>query len=354
MIGNYFAPPTLYTSQLPNTLPWQELNWLHEIKGNTFFALWLRGEDPDLPLGHDLYFVSYHMEPLDYDWLLRQSKRISGQIIVINDGTDYNAFDKTDNIHFFTFYSWHYQLEQLQSLWTKHAKRNPVYKVSAINNRITQSKLLVFTAIMEYVKNPLVKLGTWLEEKNVHYREKTQVAELDHLQDIFFNKYYGKTIEVDEFNQSQNSQRYNSNPFSVFLTDAALHFSLESYHYSQMIDHIRPGPCLTEKTLKCLAGGTPFIPVGQFDIVNNFERLGFRFDYGPLDLSFDKDPGNLTRLKKIVNLVKTIEDYTIDDIVDFTRDPTLHNLEHVQGNNFNKICKSINEKTAENVLEFVK
>ena len=350
MIGNDLAPPIILSDTLPKQLPWKELDWLHDIKGKVYFALWLRAGVANLPNGYDYYFVTYHMENFDYEWVTQQAQKIDGKIIVLNDGKDYNAFDLYPNVEFHAFYSWHYQISQILNLWNGKIDRNPQYKVSAINNRITQSKLIVFTAIMEYLQDPLVKLGTWLEPRNIHYGEKTGEAVLDTLQDIFLNKYYGTEISVDEFDHTKNNQRHNSNPYNIFLTAAALHFSLESYHYSQMLDHIRPGPHLSEKTLKCLAGGTPFIPVGQFDIYGSLRKLGMQFDYGPLDLAFDQDPGNLTRLCKLVELVKDLTNYSIDNIIEFTHESTQHNLDHVISGDFSRVCVAHNENCANHLV----
>jgi hypothetical protein len=352
MINDDLAPPRVF-GKLPKKLAWNELDWLHDLSGNNYFGLWLRRGDPNLPPGYDNYIISYHMEPLDWEWICYQSKHVDGRIIIINDGHSYDNFDKLTNVDFYTFHSWHFQLQQIHELFTKIPNKQQKYKVSAINNRVTQSKLIIFTAIMELIEDKsLVKLSDWIEPKNVNWYKETGYPILDQLTETFRQKYEGNTIAIDTF--SSNRQRYNSNPFSIALTDAALHFSLESYHYSYMIDdygkYTRAGPHLSEKTLKCLLGETAFIPVGQFDVYNQLQQLGFMFDYGPLDLSFDRDIGNLSRLVKTVELCKTINIYSIEELLHYTKESSEHNREHIISGDFGNLCKQANEQTANKII----
>lgn len=356
MFNNELCPPMHFSNTLPNKLPWSELDWLHDVKGNNFFGLWLRGFDPDLPQGYDNYILSYHSERIHWEWMRKQAENIDGRIIIVNDGLPYDNFDKLPNVDFYTFHSWHFQLQQIHELFPKMPNKQQKHKVSAINNRVTQSKLIIFTAIMELIEdNSLVKLSEWIEPKNVNWWQKTGYPILDQLTDTFRQKYEGKSISIDDFLiKNSTNQSLNSDPFSIAFTDAALHFCLESYHYSYMVDdygeYIRSGPHLSEKTLKCLLGQTAFIPVSQFDVYNQLQQLGFMFDYGPLDLSFDKDAGNLSRLVKIVELCKTINLYSIEDLIRYTNVSSKHNREHIISEDFGNLCKKQNEQTANTIL----
>jgi hypothetical protein len=346
------APPMIF-GNLPDKLAWAELDWLHDLPGNNFFGLWLRGFDPDLPKGYDNYILSYHMERFHWEWIREQAKNIDGRIIIINDGLPYDNFNQLPNVDFYTFHSWHFQLQQINELFPTIPEKHQRYKVSAINNRITDNKLIIFTAIMELIEDKsLVKLSEWIEPKNVNWYKETGYPMLDQLTETFRQKYEGNTILLDNF--PINKQRYNSDPFSIALTDAALHFCLETYHYSYMIDdygkYTRAGPHLSEKTLKCLLGETAFIPVSQFDVYNQLQQLGFMFDYGPLDLSFDRDPGNLSRLVKIVELCKTINIYSIEELLHYTKESSEHNREHIISEDFGNLCKQANEQTANKII----
>jgi hypothetical protein len=202
----------------------------------------------------------------------------------------------------------------------------------------------------------LVKLGNWLEEKIVHFRQPTGVDELDELSTTFFEKYYGQIISIDDFNNgTDNYQRINGNPWQPLYTESALHFTNESHHYSRMDTEefgsiIYPGPQYSEKTFKCLIAGTPFIPVSQFESYKYFKELGFKFDYDDIDLSWDNDSGNLTRLVSIINLIKSLASYTIQDIQEMTRHSTEHNNNHLWSGDFSRQCRLHNEQVATQVL----
>ena len=336
---------------------WPEINWLAELPKDTYFALWVRDPYPILPKGHNLYVVTFHQEPFDPDWLLAQANRIEAPIVVLNDGSAYD-FPFPSNVHFFKYYSWHYHMQQIMSWFPDRQPRNLKYKISNVCNRITQSKLLIFTALMEYHTKDqlLVILGDWLEEKNVHFRQPTGIIELDQLADIFYQKYLGTLIRIDDFdNDKHNFQQTNSNPWQPLYLESALHFSSEGYHYSLMDINgqqiIRPGPQFSEKTYKCLIAGTPFIAVGQFESYRYFRELGLRFDYGNIDLSWDNDPGNLTRLVSLIQMIKSLTKFSIDDIESMTKTSTQHNFDHIWSGAFDRCCRRHNQQIAQYVIK---
>lgn len=350
---NYLAGARTF-GDLPSVLEWDELEWLRDLPGKNFFGLWLFRKDPDLPPGYDNYIISYHNEPLDWEWLRQQATLVSGNIIILNDGWPYDNFDLLPNVKFYTYHSWHFQINRIYKLWPNIAQKNPKYKVSAINNRVTQSKLIIFTAILELIEDKsLVKLSSWIESKNVNWYAKTGYPILDELTETFKQKYAGKTIEIDHFKDFADQEK-NSNPNGRAYTEAALHFCLESYNHSYIEDtygaYTRSGPHLSEKTFKCLLGETAFIPVSQYDVYNQLQHLGFMFDYGPLDLSFDRDPRNLSRLEKLVELCKTINIYSIEELVHFTKESNEYNREHIVSGDFAQTCIKQNEQTANTII----
>jgi hypothetical protein len=340
---------------------WEEMEWVKNLPKNTYLAMYLRIPSQsdyacNLPVGHSLYVVTFLDEPFDHLWLLEQCRFIKEPIIVLNDGSVYD-FPLPSNVYFFQFHSWHYQLDKIMSWFPERKPRSVHYKASAICNRITQSKMLIFSALMKNIDRShcLIKLSRWLEEKNVHYRDPTGIDKLDDLGQYFYKNWLGKEIIVDTFNNIEhNKQSNNSNPWQNFYVNTALHFTNESYHYSYMNDelgqYIRPGPCLSEKTYKCLVSGTPFISVAQFDVYQSFENLGFKFDYGEIDLSWDKDPGNLTRMLGTICLIEKISQMNITEIESMTKNSTDHNFDHVWSGNFSKLCRSRNKVTIEQIL----
>jgi hypothetical protein len=337
---------------------WDEIDWLRELGNDVYYAVLLRlpgWNNLQLPPGHKLYVISF-IEPFDVEWLTEQLKHIDAPVIILTDGEFYD-YPLPKNVKTYTYHSWHKQINTLMEWWPNRQPRIITHKVSALCNRITQSKMVVFTALMEYLgeSDCIVKLSEWLEEKNVHYREPTGNQVLDDLAIIFYNTYLGRTYKVDEFNNdTENYQGMNSNPWNTFYLNSALHFTNASYHYSLMVNgtesYIRPGPHLDEKLFKCLVAGTPFIPVGQFRTYATLRNLGLEFNYG-LDLSWDEDPGNLSRLVGIVNLIKSLANYTKEDLVEMTKESTAHNTDMIWSGEFQRRAQEQNACIREQILK---
>lgn len=345
---------------MPFPIEWADYEWFNDLPDNTYFALWLRGPSVagniKLPPGHPLYVVTFHYEHLDCYWLIEQAKLISEPIIVLSDGESYD-FPWPSHVHFFSFYSWHVHLNQIMSWFPHRQPRNLKYKASAVCNRITQSKLMVTAALLENFQKHeiLVKLGTWLEEKNVHHRQPCGNRILDDLSNIFFEKYHGQEILIDDFADStHNFQRVNSNPWQPLYLEATMHFTNQSYHYSHMVDglgsYIRPGPCIDEKTFKCLLAQTPFVSVAQFDVYRQLEKLGLTFNYGTIDLSWDQDPGNLSRLCGVIDTVLSLKSYDIAELDLMTKDSSAHNAEHIWSGIFAATCRNHNQTQIQTIL----
>ena len=94
-----------------------------------------------------------------------------------------------------------------------------------------------------------------------------------------------------------------------------------------------------------MLGGTAFIPVGQFDVYRSLEQFGMHFDYGELDLTFDNDSGNLSRIESIVKLVNNLTKYTADELYDMTKESTEHNQQLVTTGEFFHNCQINNLQT---------
>jgi hypothetical protein len=353
-------PPTV-PGALPFDCDWTELDWLNDLPPGTFVALflmWPSMEQFDLPPGHDLYVVSYNFEPFDIDWVHEQANRIKAPILVLNEGSVYD-YPLPPNVYHFEFYTWHLQMDRILEFhpYVPTTPIIPKHTCSAICNRLTQSKVLTFAALARYhdLDSCLVKLGSWLEPKNVHDWHSTGDPELDELMRYFREHWLGQTLQPDDWqNDLHNNYRDNCDPWQPFYRDAALHFTNESYHYSYMEDAhgrgIRPGPNLSEKTFKPLIAGTAFVPVGQFDTYGCLRALGFEFDYGGLDLSWDQVSGNLDRLKGIVRMIESLRKFSAQDLWSMTKGSSEANQNHVLSGQFRRCCQAKNEQTVAEIL----
>ena len=331
---DFFCPPT-WTGEVKDFQRFDVYPWMENLTKykKIFCNFWVKWQNSiDLPLGYDFYIISYHIENINEPWLRQQRQRVSGKIIVLHPGYIYDF--QINGIDFITYLDWH-EHTKTKMKWhgVQDNRDNKIYKYSAVCNRVTQSKVWVTTKLLETAREQsLIYINHWIEGKNVHHWQLTGNAVLDDLTQTYQKKYLGLKIS-DGFTAQDNKQRYNSNPWQPLYMDAALHFTNGSFHYSLMSDpqgnsHIYPGPDIDEKTLKCLVAGTPFIACGQFEIYKILSDFGLEFDY-EFDLSWDNDPGNMSRFHSICRLIDDLNALTIDDIVQLTKKSTQHNKEFI-------------------------
>jgi len=295
--------------------------------------------------------VSFHLEPVDVNWLKQQ--KVTGPIFVLFDGDHYNL--DLPGVYFLPFFYWHRQLHQMQNWFGFQEKTNPQYKFSAVCNRISQSKVWITTKLLEVARqSSLIVLNSQhFEEKDVHNWQMTGNDVLDKLTKIFQDQYFGQDIKIDNFDdRTQNIQRITGNPWQPLYQDCAIHFTNESFHYSTMTEDNKqytwPGPFLTEKTLKCLLGGTAFVSVGQFETYKTLTDLGLEFEYD-FDLSWDSDPGNISRAESIVNLIELLSQADVDQLIHYTQHSSKHNQNWIKSNGFFKQCEKKNSITIEKI-----
>jgi hypothetical protein len=238
--------------------------------------------------------------------------------------------------------------------WGLQPSKIKNYKFSAVCNRVSQSKVWSTTKLLETAhESSLIVLNSWIEEKNVHNWASTGNEILDQLTQTFKNKYLGKTIKIDNFENAQdNYQSITSNPWQPLYDQTVIHFTNESFHYSGMYEngkqYIWPGPFITEKTLKCLLAGTAFIPMGQFDTYASLKKLGLEFDYG-FDMSWDNDSGNLSRAQSVINLIDTLNEFDINQLATWTNESNRHNQNYIVTGKFHAQCQLQNDKTIEQI-----
>lgn len=337
-------------------MPWegkvQDINdsrmtWLNELGQNVYCALWQSWPTHDLPKGYSKYVISFHLEAVDVEWLKHQASMIESTIIVLSDSNYYDC-PFPSNVKCYTYYWWHYQLKQLQEWFPNPVYKDIKYKFSNICNRITQSKLLVTTVLLELAReDSLIKLSTWEGHDS---RIKSPNARLEEIRELFYSKYFGTIIDLDDSKEFKNIQSYSANPWTPLYQNSAIHLTNESFHYSYMGDYTYPGPFLTEKTLKCLAGATGFIVVGQFDTYNTLSQLGLKFNYG-FDITYDQDPGNLTRLEKIVNILREMCNLNKHDLFELTKTSAEYNQKIIQDGIFYHNCIEHNDKIQQQICK---
>lgn len=345
-----FFPPPTWQNTANNFIQLDVYPWMQALlhREDIFCSFWSSWGTPDLPVGYDYYLVTYHIETINLEWL--QNQKVQGKIVVVFPGRSYNLHKP--NIEFIGYTELHNDLNKMIDWFgIQKVQQDKKYKFSTICNRATQGKIWATTQVLECEPNSLVILNTdWIEDKNVHNWEPTGIKFLDNLTDTFRKKYINLKLSDNFNNSTDNNQKTNSNPWQPYYTDTALHVVAGSFHYSHMGDHIYPGPDIDEKTLKCLLAGTAFLPAMQFEVYDYLQQFGFKFDYD-FDISFDTDPGNLTRFEKLCKLIDELSKWTISDIVSATEKSSLYNQAHILNGNFAKECNNYNQKQIEKIYK---
>lgn len=322
--------------------------WINDLPNKKIYlclqAAWKpNGDLPDIPpAGYDYYITSG--DSLMYKWPEKIKLAVDGKIIHLLSSMPMQA-KSTEQIWFLPYNHAHRRIAKIPR--PGKISKDIKYKASALTNRVTQSKAIVFSALTSLLKSQDF-VGSLHHNhsllRNVHHWQMSGNAVCDSHTKNFIDKWLNKTLLLPSDDQIEGS--YN-NP--AYL-NSALNFTQESYHYSLMTDtngnsEIEPGPFVTEKTWKCLLSKTAFIPVGQMYTYHWLKTLGCKFDYGELDLGFDNDPGNLTRLEKIIDLIQSLNSWSAMDLFEMTRSSTEYNCDWVQSKDFWNFCENSNTET---------
>ena len=344
-----FFLPTIW-EEISDTTNFYGWDFLRPLIGRRIFwasVVWGDYNNKDLPSGYAGYVVK--TEGPNVEWIERQAQLVEAPIFFCCLYKDYGAFDHLPNVHFVPTIEWHYQLVTLSKMYGDQIDKNIQYKVSALCSRATQSKIVALAALAQHVglENCLVSLHS-IEERDVHHWQSSNNVTVDQYTKYFIENFKDKTILIDQFTILDSNKFHNP----AYL-NSAMNINNESFHYSYTNykgkKRINPGPFITEKTLKCLLTETAFINNGQFDTYNTLSSLGFKFDYG-LDLKYDKDPRNLSRLEGMLGVIKHLAEYTTQDLYQQTRDACLHNKHHVMSGEFFSIAEAINNRATETIL----
>ena len=351
-----FIPLEINSSLQDLTITKDVLYWYPWIAELSNKNIWLslcqnwksNGEYPTLPPpGYEYYIVSG--DSLMYGLADKIADTTKGIAIQLSGPLIDSSFKNSSQVKYLPYTTYHQQLNGMP-ISSDPIKKNIQYKASALTSRVTQSKVIIFSALTSLLKEQdfVVSLHHKYDDsllRNVHHWEMSGNDICDRHTKNFIDNWLDKKITLN--NDDQNELSYNNPAYQ----NSALNFTQESYHYSYMTNegksYIEPGPFLTEKTWKCLLSKTAFIPVGQVHSYNWLTQMGMKFDYGNLDLSFDEDPGNITRLEKIVHLIDDLNQWSANELYHMTEQSCEHNYDHIMNKSFWNSCEKFNQPTIE-------
>lgn len=322
--------------------------WIPAVKNSRVWIAmaqkWHGKNFPELPPpGYDYYVIMGDSNM--FGVAEKIACHTGGQVLQLTGPFVESSFD-SDRVKYLPCTFDHQRMHRMPTHWA--INKNTRYKASALVGRVTQSKAIIFAALNSMLDSKDFVgslIHTYQDDKNVHDWSQSGNHVCDRWLQKFLQTWGQQKMFMNNDDQIQSS--YNNPAYQ----ESALNFTQESYHYSYMMSdngsYIEPGPFLTEKTHKCLLSKTAFIAVGQYHTYKWLSSMGLTFDYGGLDLSFDQDPGNLTRLEKIVGVIDSLKQWSAQDLYEMTRPSCEQNYDMIMSQQFWQNCDKYNQYTYE-------
>lgn len=337
---------SLFTHSIYTT--WTKFDW-----PDTYFMLNLNWPDhtaiTQIPKNFERYVVSFQIEAVDIYWVKQLAEELPhAQIIVLHEGKFYSSEYWPKNLIFLPWITWDEQLRRMAKIYGRQDfVENANYKLTSLCNRVSQYKFYVSAYLL---KNH--KLSQCILSYHGHIDKHSDVDHLlvgipaiDSL--VEFMKTQDPVSLDDTTKKQRNTDVLNTNWNWPAHTDSVVCLTNEGFHYSHTevdgVEFIRPGPPLSEKTLKPILAGQALIAVGNVNSHRSLADLGFVFDY-QLDLSFDQESRDLSRMLKIFQTIDQIMGLGIDELKHRVRPSTIHNSRWAVSNELQQLTCSQNEE----------
>jgi hypothetical protein len=330
------------------------------LSQNVFLGLNLYWPKFKLPKNYDRYVISFHTEYLDVRWTMSQAQQIYPRPMLLITDYDIKIQDPwPDNIVAVRYITLAQQLEIASAVFGIQDIKNitmPTYKISSLSYRISQSKKFITAYLLKHFPHAQMILtyhGHLVKDQDHHgYPPEFSIFDSLDLDTLC----YTNLNFIDDSKNINTGPVNNTNWHHPAYLDALINLTNESFHYSKTIlqdkEFQYPGPYLTEKTLKPLLAGRPFVPVGQAGSCEFLNLLGFSTNFG-FDLDYDQDTGDLTRMIKIFEILEQINSTSLSQLHEASLAAVKHNLEHISTGALEATCKSLNESSIELINNFL-
>jgi hypothetical protein len=312
----------------------------------------------NLPATYQRYFLSFHTEYMDIAWVMEQARRVYPAPILLV--TDYDIEKNSvwpENITVIKYVTLHKQLDKATNdIGIATKIKPPCYKISSLSYRITQYKKFVTAYLLQHFNHSdmILTYHNNVGKLEDHHGYPDGYPYLDQLELESLTK---TLINFEDDSESINiSPVANASWQMAPYRDAWINLTNESWHYSRTIldghDFYYPGPYLTEKTFKPLLAGRPFLAVGQYNTYKTLKELGLSVDFG-FDTGYDRDTGDLTRIKGIFSAIDYIQNTNLDHLFQSAIDAVRHNLNYIRNNNLFVHCEDLNTESVKRIKDFI-
>jgi hypothetical protein len=315
---------------------------------DVFLGLNLQWPTFELSPRYSRYFLSFHTEYIHLSWLLNQAQKVYPcPVTLVTDYAIEPGPHWPDNIQCIQWITTHKQIKILQDITGSNNNITvPKYKISSLSYRVSQYKKFITAYLLaNFNKNDMIlTYHNNLGKIQDHHGHPPGFSHLDKLDIDGLKK---TTINFDDNFTGGVSPVKNGDWLNSAYMDALINLTNESFHYSQTEvndqPYCWPGPYITEKTFKPLLAGKPFLAVAQYQTYDFLRYLGFKTDFG-LDLDYDQDPGDLTRIGKIFKVIDAVNETSTQILFDSSIDAVKYNLSWIHSNNFHLHCQDLNSK----------
>lgn len=315
---------------------------------------------------YDKILISCHFQTFDVPALLdffenNKNKKILFLIDQNIDISDYSTLSSIfPNVTIIPWITWHHQLDSAIK-WHGIADSPGCYskKISCLSGRQDLHKIIVTAFLIhEFEKDQY--LCSYLNQNTADaYWLKNDFYLPDRLKSLL-NGFLEKNTKIfldDISDKSGPNFVFMSNWKYPAFRDCAINLCLES-QFNDVTDYrgipVRiPGPMFTEKTWKPLLAGQSFLPVGQFRSCQVLKNYGIRFDLG-LNLDFDEQSSEFTRLEKIIDVLSEIKDIDAEELKYRCTINADWNLETIKSREFFNLCEKHNQASLALINNWIK
>lgn len=295
--------------------------------------------DPtNLPDGYDLYILGWWHEVFDDQWFLNNYNK-HAQFIILGDFLP-NSLKAFENVTFIRLLHWRYFTTNI--IPPKIDWNLRTIKISSLSYYINTYRFFITASLLQK-ENTLV---SWHNKQRVHTNSVYNVnptgrESIDKLMVQKDQLCLPRVLDhfipdpVDDYHNSIHLPAYRNTLVNCIneSTDVS---------WTQRFGTL-PGPYITEKTWKSLLNGVAIIFSGQYNIRRVLEQAGFVFDY-PWSNDYADVPGDLDRLEKILHLLDTICEMTVDEIKIGVKESCEYNQAHMFSSAFNSYVNETNSR----------
>jgi hypothetical protein len=289
----------------------------------------------------DTYIFHFGAEYVDWQWLNQFCKKFPGSRVVVI--SPYNtALYAEPNLILIQFNFWPHILKwyQEENIIPEIHLTKKTKKISSLANRVSQFRAYVCAYLYQTWNSDDYTIswrGNIGKQEDLYLFSQTGNSKIDSIIDYLKSTFFNLNISPDNFtNHPLDNLFYNWSAYTDCVINCSNESVNNSFQQTTTGSWIAPGPHFTEKTWKCLLSGTALLPVGQYKSYERLRQQGFKFDY-PWDCTFDRIPGDIDRIDKILNCLDQIKDMPIEFLKSSTKESNQHNRDHIlSGTYFNQ------------------